>query len=343
MKTAERLLFLLGVGLFAWLLHRIGVSAIAGLLSRVGWGFPLIVAAGAVPLALNTLAWRLTLKPEHRRVGFLPLLSFALAGDAINAVTPAAVVGGDLVRIGLLRRRVPAGAAIGSVSLAATAQFVSQVLFVAAGIPIVAGELVVPSLRRTFFALLGVLGAALLLVVYLGWRGDAFRKARRLLERLGVVPPHREGAGNRWESLDEEIFGALRRRSGDLASAAALYFLGWVSGALEVWIILLFLGMPAGLRRVASIEVLSVLVDALTFFVPARVGTQEGGKYVIFLALGLDPHNGFALGLLRRLRELAWALAGLAIYGRYQRSAGAPPEAVPGARIAPATDRPAAP
>jgi hypothetical protein len=40
---------------------------------------------------------------------------------------------------------------------------------------------------------------------------------------------------------------------------------------------------------------------------------------VIFAALQLDPTKGFALGFLRRLRELAWAAVGLGLYGFLQR------------------------
>jgi hypothetical protein len=68
--------------------------------------------------------------------------------------------------------------------------------------------------------------------------------------------------------------------------------------------------------------VLAVLIEGAFFFVPARVGVQEGGLYTIFFALGLDPAKGFSLGLVRRLRELVWGLVGLIILGlcRHPRS-----------------------
>ena len=47
--------------------------------------------------------------------------------------------------------------------------------------------------------------------------------------------------------------------------------------------------------------------------------TQEGGKVVIFLAMGLEAAKGLALGFLRRLRDLAWAAAGFVVLAAYQR------------------------
>jgi hypothetical protein len=76
------------------------------------------------------------------------------------------------------------------------------------------------------------------------------------------------------------------------------------------------LDVPVSVARALMVEVLSVAIDATLFFVPGKLGTQEGGKVLIFSALGLDAAKGLSLGVLRRIRELAWALVGLVILGR---------------------------
>ena len=80
---------------------------------------------------------------------------------------------------------------------------------------------------------------------------------------------------------------------------------------------LYFLEIGASIGRAMTIEVLSVAIDALLFFVPAKAGTQEGGKVLIFQMLGLDPAKGLALGIIRRLRELSWSMVGLIVLARY--------------------------
>ena len=49
--------------------------------------------------------------------------------------------------------------------------------------------------------------------------------------------------------------------------------------------------------------------------VPAKVGTQEGGKVLLFALLGMDPARGLTVGVVRRIRELAYAGLGLAALG----------------------------
>ena len=88
-------------------------------------------------------------------------------------------------------------------------------------------------------------------------------------------------------------------------------------GIVEVYIALHWLDAGATWTRAAVIEVLSVSFDALLFFVPAKAGTQEGGKVLIFTLLGLDPAKGLTLGIARRLRELTWSMVGLTVLARH--------------------------
>jgi hypothetical protein len=117
------------------------------------------------------------------------------------------------------------------------------------------------------------------------------------------------------EQLDNEIvgFGGWR-----LLRPSAFFFIGWAAGAIEVYLILLFLGIPVTVERALAIEVLSATIDAVLFFVPGKVGTQEGGKVLIFSMLGLEAAKGLSLGILRRMRELIWAGIGLLVLWRLQ-------------------------
>ena len=61
-------------------------------------------------------------------------------------------------------------------------------------------------------------------------------------------------------------------------------------------------------------------MDAIVFFVPAKAGAQEGGKILAFTLVGLPAATGLAFGLLRRARELVWALLGYLLLLRHRRN-----------------------
>jgi uncharacterized membrane protein YbhN (UPF0104 family) len=53
------------------------------------------------------------------------------------------------------------------------------------------------------------------------------------------------------------------------------------------------------------------LIEGALFFVPGKVGVQEGGKVLIFTALGFTAATGLTVGVAMRLNYLAITLLGL--------------------------------
>ncbi|MGH9443886.1 MAG: lysylphosphatidylglycerol synthase domain-containing protein [Thermoanaerobaculia bacterium] len=336
MKLVERIFLIAGAALFVWLLHRIGLDSIRDNLARVGWGFAILIAFQGAILALDTLGWRFTLESGSRTDSFRSMFGMRLAGDAINYLTPTAAIGGEIVRYRLLSRTHPPAAAVGSVALLVINQFFSQVLFVLAGAPFVYLALGHRALQWGGALVSLALLLALLVggLVFLGRRGDGLRRLRGLLHRFLVPTPPRPPAtppqigegpwegSDPWQQVDDNVFGAYRRRPGDMFLSTFCFLLGWSVGIAEGAVILALLGVHVAWTAIVAIEALSVLVETALFFVPGKIGTQEGGKYFIFLSLGLDPATGFSFGLTRRVRELAWAFTGLIVLAVLQRENG---------------------
>ena len=322
MKTFERVSLAVGSLLFAWLLYRAGLGTVARNLRQLGWGFLVIFAQEGLAILLYTLAWQHTLPPRYRTVPFRSLVSMRLSGDAINHLAPSAVIGGELLRVSLLKRFAPAPVAFASVGLAAMAQFLAQLLFIVLGIPFLAEGGLRGRVAGAGIALAVLLALAIAGLIYLVWRGDGFRRLQRAIERKSWMPAKWASPEADARTLDQEIFGSLRERPKDFLASVALFYVGWFVAAADVYWILFFLGVPVPLSLAFSIAVLLVLVEGFFFFVPAKAGVPEGAAYAVFLALGLDPARGFALGLARRLRETAWDLIGLALLGFSQLQNG---------------------
>lgn len=329
MKLVEKLALAAGVVLLGWLVHRIGPGALFAQLSQLSWGFVLVLAVHGVTVLNNTLGWRFTLPPDQRGIPFFHLAGLLIVGEAVNALTPAAVVGGDLMRASLLGRRMPLVTAAGSVGRAAMAQFLGQALFVLLGAPLVLTVVKDGGLRVGLAVFCSVLLAAIGLLLYLGWSPEGQRRIRGRLEKIAWFRARWTAPGSRLRALAEETLGSLRSRPRDFAFSVGLSFLAWQMGVVEVFLILRLLRAPVGWKTALVIEVLTVTIEGILFFVPAKMGTQEGGQYVIFLALALDPVKGVALGFTRRLRGLAWAVVGLAVLAAHQSGRAQPQRASP--------------
>lgn len=322
MRLAERGLLAAGIVLFVVLVVRLGPGTVWSDLRLLRWGFALMCCQEGLSYVFNTTAWRFAFPPPRPPVPFRKLLAARLAGEAINNLTPTATIGGEVVRGRMLDGVVDQSAAWASIAIAKLMQTFAQMSFVFLGLILVVRYTHLPEgFERGLFIGLIVLTSGLLTGIIMQRRG-MFTAAATVAGRLRIRVP--EQLRQQLVRLDREI-ARFYQAPGAFALSVAAFFAAWCMGIVEVYIALHWLDAGATWTRATVIEVLSVSFDALLFFVPAKAGTQEGGKVLIFTLLGLDPAKGLTLGIARRLRELTWSMVGLTVLARHharQRNAG---------------------
>ncbi len=315
MGLIERVLLVAGIVLFLVLLYQIGVAAVWDNIRLVGWGFALILGQEIVAFSLNTLGWHWAFPPPRPPIAFWHLLTARLAGDAINNVTPTATVGGEVLRARMLNGRVEMTNAWASVAIAKLSQTFSQILFIVIGLTIVLKDTRLPAgFRHGLFIGLLLLGTGCAIAIIMQRRG-MFTAAAALAHRIGLPVPDR--LAEQLQHLDSEI-ARFYKAPGAFLTSAAYFFGGWLMGVVEIYLIMYFLEMGADWHRALTIAVLSIAIEAVLFFVPAKAGTREGGTVLIFSILGLPAAKGLSLGIVRRIRELSWSMVGLVILSHHQ-------------------------
>jgi hypothetical protein len=79
----------------------------------------------------------------------------------------------------------------------------------------------------------------------------------------------------------------------------------------EVLVVLWTLHLPIHVLPVLAIEGVTRVLKFVSGWIPARLGSDEGGAISAFAVVGLSPVLGLALALTRRVRDLLWALIGI--------------------------------
>jgi putative membrane protein len=314
MSIVERGLLVAGIVLFVILVRQLGPGAVWANLRMIGWGFVLVIGQEGISYLANSTGWRFAFPPPRPPLRFPQLIAARLAGDAINNLTPTATLGGEVVRGRMLDGIVDQSTAWASIAIAKLMQTVAQLGFVFVGLVVVMQQIQLPTaFVQGLLIGLVLLTTGLLTGIFMQRRG-MFTTGSRVVGRFGVGLPER--LREQLARLDGEI-ARFYTAPGAFALSVLGFFIGWCMGIVEVYIVLSCLQVGATLGRAMTIEVLSVAIDALLFFVPAKAGTQEGGKVLIFQVLGLDPAKGLALGIVRRLRELTWSMIGLIVLARH--------------------------
>jgi putative membrane protein len=314
MRAAAVLAWLAGLALISLLILSQDRAALAAALGLAGWGGAALGLVHLITLLADTLGWR-ALLPCHRP-GLMSLLSKRWIGASINGLLPVAQLGGEFIRARLLARSGTAGAAAGaSVVVDLTAGLLTQALF--AGLGLLLLHLLGQSAGLRQVAIGLALFGLLLAGFVAAQRYGLFALLARPICRLARGPTWRSLAGSA-AALDAEI--ALRYRHGAaLVRCAGWRGLGWLAGALELWLAFLVLGRPIGLVQALALESLGQAVRSIGFLIPGGLGVQEGGILLGGVWLGLAPETVLAAALLKRAREIAYGLPGLLAWAYVDR------------------------
>jgi glycosyltransferase 2 family protein len=298
-----------GAALTGYLVFAMGAAAVLASFRELSWRLVLLIVFPCFALKMfDTLGWRFAFPAE--RVGFWPLAASLLAGQAISSTTPTGMVGGNAVMAWTLRDRVSLRESFASLLIMQTTSTVSQGLFLLIGIVLARSTLSSSPLVRAMEWLLvleaiGVTGFVVVQVVGIGSRG------RALLARLGVA-----GSGALGEAatdVDQALSQFYRREPRRLALSLTCNLLGWITRAVETWLILFLLGATVSVSMALIIEAFTTGIGFATVFLPTDVGVEEGGAVATFLALGLQGPTGLSLSLVRRIREVAWVALGMVL------------------------------
>ena len=302
-------LFAAGAGLLAFLICRIGAAPIAEALASLGLALPLIVGVEAFAVLANTLSWRCTIAPEHRGdVPFTRLVAARIVGDAANYVITAGV--GEISKVRLLARYLPMEPALTSVALAKITEGIALGLFGILGLLVAWPILAVSTVSGVTIAIAVLVGVGLVTGGLVAARIGVMTIGVRLFRRLVATQvDHMRLVGPAMPAEAE-----MRALQQGLLGSTVWHLVGWLVNVGELWVACHVLGLRPSWGVVFGGEALGVLFDAAFFFVPMRIGAAEGGRMFVFRLLGFGAAAGLALGLVRRIRELAWAVAGLVIY-----------------------------
>jgi glycosyltransferase 2 family protein len=310
-KWTKSLLVAVGLGLFFFLIWRIGFGAIWENVSRFGIWFAVILAVGGGWLFVQTCAWSIIQNAFFQKVCFLALFRIKIIGDALNILVPSASLGGEAARAMLLRKAVPLKQGIPSVLFDKTIEFVASTAFLAVGFLLGAICLKLPDglLVPTLIGLAATI-AGVILLIYFSYRGF-YGILLKIFGRHPKIKGWLTSRESHLRELDSNLRMLYTNGNWRILAAGGLHFLGRILGTFELLIILRVLGVPVGIIQALFIYVIIVVVNTVFFILPGQWGITESTGILILKGMGQTAALGLSLGVIRRMRKLAFV--GLAI------------------------------
>lgn len=290
-----RVLFgLAGGGLLAWMLVNTPLAELADAVAGMGPAVVLVVPIVLAWSLVNTLGLHRIL---GGRVGVGRLFVNRMVGDAYNAVVPAGGVGGEPVRIAMLRAHVPLTDAASGIVVDRLINFAASLLVSAAAFATAAWTLALPAgVGVALVAYAVVAGAAAAGLIAILVRGSIGTIATRIAKWLGGDAPPRRASPRA------------------IAIALGFHVVGRALPALEVALYASLLGLAPSPMEIVFVTGVLHAVGAIGFMIPQGLGVAELGAVWAFRVLGHDPSLGLAFGLVRRARVLVFSATGVLLH-----------------------------
>jgi uncharacterized protein (TIRG00374 family) len=265
--------------------------------------------------AVEAYGWKVTLGPSAKDIPFWRVLAIKTAGEVVNLTTPAGYIGGEPLKAYLLsKHHVPMVEGLASVVIAKTTKTIAEVLFILLGITLAFWRVDNDgSLGQTVVAALVSVSLLLLVTASLVFaqRQGLFTWLLEFTRKIGLKIRFLEAREEQLRSLDRMILDYYRHNRRAVYSSTGLFFLSWMAEALEVYVIIWYLGGPALVLSAISINALSVFIKGGSFFIPGSLGAQDIGNFFLLKDFGYSDVAGVTFALLRRFRELVWIGTGL--------------------------------
>jgi len=312
----QTIAFLGGAILLVYLIRVVvGVEPIVAALTRVGFGFFIVVAANGARHALRTISMRLAVAPEYRRFSFLQAFAARLGGESMGFLTFAGPLLGEATKIALLRKRVPLVHGVPALVVDNLLYNLSVALVIFGGAVLMLFAYPVPTVAREMLIIIAAVASLGMIAAALATRKRVTLLTNIIdrLARRGFRPRFLHSRRHHIYRVELTVYGFYKRRRAAFFSMMALDLASHVTSVFEVYITLRMLGFIPRLGAAYIIESLTKVINFAFAFVPGTIGVYETGNGIILRTLGYTTAIGVALAIVRKAAIIFWTLIGLLI------------------------------
>tara|TARA_A100001388_G_scaffold45375_1_gene29671 strand:- start:1330 stop:2319 length:990 start_codon:yes stop_codon:yes gene_type:complete len=300
------LFFLIGIFLFKWVYEFFGSKESLELITENKSKLFFIILIHIPTLFFDAMAWKVFIKNEN----FSILWSFIITwvSQASGKFFPTGTVTGEFIRIYLGTKK---GLSFHESSSTVFADLVIATfsLFLIASLSfliVLSNNVIFFQNDNSFYIVIS------LLLLLSGCVFFYFFINRRLLRFFLNLknPLNFKLKRNNIKLLLKIDYSLFKISSNKLNifKATITRLLGWISGALEIYVFLMIINVEVSFVDVILIEAFTGLIRSVVFFIPAGLGVQELAFVIIGSHVGLSDSVSFSMAIGRRIREIGVGL-----------------------------------
>ena len=328
-RILRAVLVIAGLLVLVLLVRHIGTSTIVDMLRRVGWGFGIVTALYAVHTALRGVAlWQTigdttiaTATDLHgsprigRPLSLGKVIRIRFGTEGVEMLTMTGPFVAEPAKGWLLHQSgIDTARAFGAVVTEYLLYNLTAAWMAAVSLSLLLwrNELPLGLKAPAEAVLVGIAlvtaGFAAASVTGSGLIAPTLRGVLRI-----VAPRHVAAVLSRVVPIEAILVSFLHDKPSRLAAVVAVETASHALLALEIWVVLVFLGFDIGWTIPVIVEGAVKFIGAVFFFVPGQLGVSESLYSVLMASMGLPAAGGVTMALVRRARALAIGAIGFAL------------------------------
>ena len=318
LKIAGIILTTFGLALFVFFVYTAGIEEISGGISRLGWGFLVVLALYAVKLSTRVYAWTMCVENPYR-LRFVDAFRAVMMGEALSAMIPLGILMSGTAKALAVRKRVPL--VVGLSSIAIENLFYSLatgILFICGSIAFLLTFHPAGNVATVGYAIIAIVTTFIIggfFMVVQEWRFASWLAEWLYGKGLATrVLHHGRAEVLRFEDL---IYGFYRKHPRRFLPLILLETAFHSIGVFEVWFILRgIMDVAPDFLTAFLLETINRVILVVFKLVPFLVGVDEAGAQFISEALALGAAIGVTLAIVRKGRVLFWTGLGVLLIVR---------------------------
>lgn len=315
MLWLQAVVLLIGIGLFIYLINKVGLQSLIEIISRIGWGFLIVVLLNGTRHLIRAWCVYLTIPPQHRTFKYRNALAARLGGEAVSVVTFTGPFLGEATKAALLKKDIPLSHGGAAVVVDNILYYISVIIMILSGVGLMFYDYSSAGSMRKALTIVGAFGilsfVGMILLVWFRVKPVGFLIRR--LRDFKLAPNFLLKRLNGINEIETNVYDFYQNRRKKFFSLFGLNLVAHTLSVLEVFLALKMLGFESNFTVAFIIESLTKVINFAFSFVPGAVGVYEGGNGIILHALGYATATGVALALVRRGAILFWTTVGLTI------------------------------
>jgi len=301
----------------AFFIGHTDLDEVVSAIQQIGYKFIFLIVITAFAYLLATLSWKYAMGNEFKTVSIPRLFMIRHVGETLSLLNPASIIGGEAFKVYLLRDYgMKEKTIISSVLMSRLIMIMTQMLLFTAALTVLLAKkdysyspahILVPSP----YLIVAVILTLLLVYIF-----------RNSISRL--LSSTKQGAYLKikfhllylkFAQIIQESKTVLKSNKLMIGISFLLAALHWITGAMEFYFILKFLGIKVSLMNALMIDMGVIIFKTAGAFIPGQLGIEEYGNKIMLAAIGI-PGTGIWItaSILRRARQCCWILAGGLIY-----------------------------